>query len=254
MSVTPGPTVGLTIGTAAFPTLNAQPFGYDQSNTRAGRTARKWAVQGFLKPSEWLTLLGVYDAWRNLRIEDEDSATSGVVGTTINFSGKGAGGQTWTSVPCWFSAAPEATQAGAYLAVVLELVDAAQALEVLLKEQEAQEEDLPDFGTYTLGTTVLKLLRPVEAYGSGPNLELTTVGTHYITGPLVVQKVRDIEGTTNAAGWTGVRAWYESTVVLRPSVGDWFPINAPSVSAASKVIDGVKTTEYTVTVQLGQVL
>lgn len=247
--------MAITIGTSSFPTLTAQPFGYDEVATRAGQTARKWTVTGLLKPSEWLALLSAYDTWRNNRINDEDSATSGVVGTTISFSGNGPGGQTWTNIPCWFSVAPSAQQSGRYLAATVELVDANQALAVLLKQQEQEEgEELPDLGTYTLGTATLTLLKPIEAYGAGPALELTATGNHYITGPLVVQKVRDIEGTTNASGWAGVRTWYEAQIVTIPPSGAWYPIGPPSASAAVKVIDGVKTTEYTVAIQLGQVI
>lgn len=249
--------MSVTIGTSTFPTLTAQPFGYDESDTRAGLTARKWSVQGLLTPSEWLTLLDDYDTWRDLRIEDEPTETSGVVGTTIELSGTGPGGQTWTDIACWFTSAPQAEQVGAYLSVSVELVDATQALEVLLKEKEREDEtsdDLPDLGTITIGTTVLKLLKPVESYGDGPQLELTASGVHYVTGPLVVYRIRDVEGTTSVSGWTGILSWYESQIVNVPEPGAWFPISIPSASAANKVVDGVTTVEYTVSIQLGQVI
>lgn len=254
MSVTPGPTVGLTIGTAAFPTLTAQPFGYEESSTREGRTARQWTITGLLTPSEWLTLVNVYQAWRDLRIEDEDTLTSGVVGTTINLSGKGPGGQTWTNVPCWFTSAPAAEQSGKYLSVSLTLVDANEALEVLLKEQEVEDEDLPDFGTITLGTTTLTLKKPVDTYAQGPQAELTASGVHYITGPLVPVKIKDVEGTTTASGWNNIRTWYETTVSSIPAPNSLFPISAPVATAENKVISGIKTTVYTVTVQLVRVI
>jgi hypothetical protein len=247
--------MAISIGTSSFPTLTAQPFGYDEVNTRAGQTARKWTITGLLKPSEWLALLAVYDAWRNIRINEEDSATSGVIGTTVAFSGKGPGGQTWTSIACWFSIAPAAQQSGKYLLATVELVDANQALAVLLKQQETEAtEELPDLGTYVLGTATLTLLKPIEAYGTGPGVELTATGNHYITGPLVVQKVRDIEGTTNSTGWAGVRTWYEAQIVTIPSPGAWYPIGPPSATAAAKIVGGVKTTEYTVAIQLGQII
>jgi hypothetical protein len=256
MSVTPGPTTGFTIGTAQFPTLTAQPFAYDETDVRAGLTARKWVLQGLLKPSEWVALLGVYDGWRNARINDPDTLVSGTVGTTIALTGKGAGSQTWTSVACWFSSAPSAEQAGKYVAVTVELVDANQALAIILKQQEAEEEaeDLPDFGTYTIGTTVLTLLKPPDAYATGPSLTLAATGKHYIEGPLVVQKVKDLEGTTNSAGWDGVRTWYETQLVSTPPAGTWFPVSSPTATAENKVIGGVKTTQYTVSIQLGLVL
>lgn len=248
--------MSVTIGTATFSRLTAQPFGYEETDTKAGLSSRKWLVQGLLQPSEWITLLGVYDAWRNTRISDDDTLFSGVVGTTVAFSGTGAGGQSWSNVACWFTAAPQAEQVGAYVSASCEVVDANQALQVLLRQQELQSEseDLLDLGSVTVGTTSLKLLKPMESYASGPQLELTASGGHYVSGPLVVQRVRDIEGTTNSTGWSNVRSWYESQIVSVPSVGSWFPVTPPSATAQSKIINGAKTTEYTISIQLGQVI
>lgn len=246
----------ISIGSSSFPTLTAQPFGYDESDTRAGLTARKWAIQGLLTPSEWISLINTYTTWRNLRIQDPDSATSGTVGTTISFSGNSAGGITWTSVACWFSSAPQASQSGAYLSVSVELVDANEALQVLLRTEEKSttDEDLPDFGTITLGTTTLTLKKPVDSYGATPTMELTATGNHYISGPLVVYKVKDVEGTTNLTGWNNIRSWYESQIVAVPASGTYFPISSPTATAERKVVSGVKTTVYTVSIQLGLVL
>lgn len=249
--------MAITIGSADFPRLNAQPFGYEESDTREGRTARQWTISGFLTPSEWLTLVDTYQEWRDLRIQDEDTLTSGVVGTTINLSGKGPGGQTWTNVPCWFTSAPTAEQSGKYLSVSLTLVDAGEALEVLLKEQQAEDaedEDIPDFGTITLGTTTLTLRKPVDTYTQVPQPELTATGVHYIVGPRVPVKIKDVEGTTTASGWNDIRAWYEAIVLNTPAPNTLFPISAPTATAENKVVDGVKTTVYTVVVQLVRVI
>jgi hypothetical protein len=247
--------MAVTVGSTTFSNLTAQPFGYEESDTKRGLTARKWSVNGLLTGAEWLSLLSTYNTWRDQRIQDEDSLVSEDVGTTVAFSGTGAGGQSWSSVACWFAAAPEASQSGAYLAVSFELVDAAQALQVLLREQELseEEEDLPNFGSVTIGSAVLKLVRPMQSYGQGPQMELTPAGSHYISGPFIVDRIRDIEGTTDLAGWEEVRSWYESQIVSVPSVGDWFPISIPSTTARNKVVNGVKTTEYTVSIQLGLV-
>lgn len=248
--------MAITIGTADFPTLTAQPFGYEETNTRAGQTARKWLITGLLKPSEWLSLLSVYDTWRNTRINEQPTETSGVVGTTIAFTGDGPGGQSWTSVACWFISAPEASQSGAYLSASVELIDANQALAVLLKveEQSAADEDLPNLGTITLGTTVLTLLKPVDAYATSPTMELTAGGAHYIQGALVPYNIKDVEGTTNLAGWNAIRAWYETQIAAVPLSGSYFPITAPSATAENKVVSGVKIVQYTVSIQLGLVL
>ena len=53
--------MAITIGSASFPTLTAQHFGYEETDTKAGQTARKWLLTGILKPSEWLALLSSYD-------------------------------------------------------------------------------------------------------------------------------------------------------------------------------------------------
>jgi hypothetical protein len=248
--------MAISIGAASFPTLTAQPFGYDETDTRSGLTARRWAVQGLLTPAEWLALLGVYDAWRDLKIQEDDTAVSGVVGSTVAFSGTGASGTTWTNIACWFSAAPSADQVGAYLSVSVELVDANEALEVVLYQQqrEAESEDLPDFGTITLGTTTLTLTKPVDSYGDGPALELTPTGNHYVTGPLVVYRIKDVEGTTNLTGWNNIRSWYETQIVAVPAVSSYFPVSVPSATAEKRVVNGVKTTVYTVSIQLGQVI
>jgi hypothetical protein len=248
--------MAITIGTSSFPTLTAQPFGYEETNTRAGQTARKWLITGLLKPTEWLSLLTTYDTWRNTRINDAPTEVSGVVGTTIAFTGKGPGNQTWTSVACWFITAPQAEQSGGYLSASVELIDATQALAVLLKADEAEEasDDLPDLGTITIGTTTLTLLKPVDAYAVSPTMELTATGTHYIQGALVPYKIKDVEGTTNSAGWTAIRAWYETQISAVPLAGSYFPIISPTASAANKVVAGVTTVEYTVSIQLGLVL
>jgi len=248
--------MAITIGAAEFPTLTAQPFGYEETDTRAVQTACKWLVTGLLRPSEWLALLSEYDTWRDTRIDDEPTEVSGVIGTTVSFSGSGPGGQSWTSVACWFIAAPSAEQSGAYLSASVELVDANQALAVLLKaeEQAATQEDLPDLGTITIGTTVLTLLKPVDAYATSPTMELTAAGSHYIQGALVPYRIKDVEGTTNLSGWNDIRTWYETQITAVPIAGSYFPITSPSATAENKIISGVKTVQYTVSIQLGFVL
>jgi hypothetical protein len=85
-------------------------------------------------------------------------------------------------------------------------------------------------------------------------MELTATGTHYIQGALVPYKIKDVEGTTDSAGWTAIRAWYEAQIAAVPAAGTYFPITSPAASAANKVIAGVVSIEYTVSIQLGLVL
>ena len=245
----------ITIGTSFTTTrLQAQPFGYDESDTRKGLTAQKWRISGLLTPAEWQDLLAEYDAWRDLRITDQDTLVSGVVGTTVDFSGN-ANGISWSSIPCWFISAPSGEQLGAYISASVELVDAAQALEVLLRQEEKnkQNSNLPDLGTVTLGSATLTLTKPMETYQDTPQLQLTASGTHYLSGPLMATRLRNIEGTTDATGWGNVQSWYETSVAAVPTAGDWFPISAPSATAEVVVEAGVKATRYTVTVTAAEV-
>lgn len=249
--------MAITIDSTTFNDLylTEQPFGYDESDIARGRTAQKWTVAGLMTPADWLDLLDVYNSWRDLRINDENPTDTGVIGTTVTFSGTGPGGQTFTNVECWFNSAPSASQSGIYLSVEFELVDALQALEILLKEKEEEEEELlPNFGTYTIASTTLTLRKPIDTYGDGPALELTASGAHYITGPLVVYKIKDIEGETDLNGFNDIRAWYESQIIAVPSTGSYFPITSPTATAERKIVSGVPTDVYTVEIQLGLVM
>ncbi len=245
-----------SIGAFAFPNLTVQPFGYEETDTRSGLTAKKWTLSGLLLPSEWVSLLGIYDTWRNTRIQEEATETSGVVGTTVSFTGTANGGQSWSNVACWFLSAPGGEQSGRYISASIEIVDANQSLAVILKQKEVTEaqEDLPNLGTFSLGGATLTLVKPPDSYSDTPQLELTATGNHLISGPKVVVRVKDIEGTTNAAGWASVRSWYEAAIVSTPSVGGYFPLNAPSVTARNKIVAGQTIVEYTVSIQLGVVL
>ena len=246
----------VTIGSFSCSALTAQPFGYDETDTSAGLTARKWILNGLLTPSQWDTLLTVYNNWRDTRIDDPDTLQSLTVGTTVNLTAS-ANGLDWTTVACWFIQAPQGTQAGYYISVEAEVVDAAQALEVLKKEQEKQKERedglRPDLGTLTIGTTTLDLLKPKETYANPPQVQLTAAGNHYLSGPLTASRIYDAEGETNATGWTGIQTWYEAIVQTIPSSGTFFPFSVPTATARAEIQAGVKTTIYTVSVQLVEI-
>lgn len=248
--------MSITIGAFTTNRLQAQPFGYDETATREGLTARQWTVSGLLTQAEWQTLLSTYNSWRDSRITDEDTIKSGVVGTTVNLTAS-ANGITWSTIPCWFISAPSADQAGNYVQATCVLVDANQALQVLLRQEEKNRErneaTNPDLGTVTLGSAVLTLLQPMETYQDTPQLQLTAAGGHVVSGPLTATRVRRIQGTTDGTGWINVRVWYEEAVAAIPSEGDWFPITAPAAEAEAVVENGVKSTLYTVTVDVAEV-
>ena len=288
--------MAITIGGFNFPTLTAwqsnQTFGYEQTNTREGMTARQWQISGYLKPDEWLNLLSEYDTWRGTtstgRLADDpnskvladsvDIPTAVAATTTVLFSGDGVRDdripvtQTWSNIPVWFAEAPTGEQSGAYISISLSLIDAEQAFEVLAKEGEISDEetDTPNFGTYTINGVVLTLTKPIDAYGDGPALELTAGGVHFVSGPYVVEKIKDIEGTFDVAtlgnaapdvngvirpvAWNNILSWYESLIVAVPSPGSDFPISQPTATAERKIVSGNPTTVYTVSVQLGTVI
>jgi hypothetical protein len=244
-----------SIGAFTTHKLLAQPYGYEETATRDGLTARKWLISGLLTTSEWQSLLSVYNTWRDARIQDPDSVAANSVGTTVSLT-TAANGISWSGIGCWFISAPVAEQAGAYVQATVELVDASQALQVALrsKEKAYSAEDRPNLGTYTVGTTVLTLLRPPETWTDAPAVARAASGVSYITGPLGATRLRALEGTTTASGWTALQSWYEAEVSAIPSTGDWFPVSPPTASAVNRVINGLKVIEYTVSLTLAQIL
>lgn len=242
--------MAITIGAANFSTLTAQPFGYEETDTRAGQTARKWLITGLLKPSEWLSLLDVYDAWQDARISDQPTEISGVVGTTVSFTGEGPGSQAWSSIPCWFIKAPSAEQTGAYLSVSVELVDAAQAVEVLLRANELGE--VLTFGVLSFtpngggGAVEVTLTRPPDTFQDGPQVSISAAGSTLITGPQAAHEIKQVEGYISSGNWDDLLLWYKQAIASSPEPGDIFPIQPPTATAEAVVIGGVKSTRYNV--------
>jgi len=246
--------MSVTIGAATFSRLTVQPYGYEETDTKSGLTARRWSVSGLMTPAEWLTLVNVYDTWRNLKILENPATETGVVGATVTLSGKGPGNQTWTNIACWITSAPQGEQTGAYILGKITLVHAAEYLAVLLKEQTAvEEENVLYVGTYTINGVVLSLLKPPDGYLFTPSIEQTAGGEHYITGPLTATETKNIEGDTTSAGWDSIRTWYSNIVQSTPNANSYFPIQPPTASASNKIIDGVKTVVYTVSVVLAKI-
>jgi hypothetical protein len=128
----------ITIGGFTCQTLTAQPFGYE-GEARTGLTARTFQISGLLTPAQWQSLLSVYNGWRNTRITDQDTLLSETVGTTIALT-VAANGVNVSALACWFVEAPTGQQTGAYISANVLLVDAAQALAVLLRERELADE------------------------------------------------------------------------------------------------------------------
>lgn len=244
--------MSVSIGAFTTSKLLAQPYGYQETGTSDGLTARQWQVSGLLTSTEWQSLLSVYNTWRDARIQDPDSVAANSVGTTVSLTAA-ANGLTWSGIACWFTSAPTGEQAGRYIQANVQLVDAAQALQVALRQREKAKsaEDRPALGTFTLGSCTLTLLRPPVTYQDIPQLQLTAAGTSYITGPLTATKVYALEGETNAAGWSALQTWFETTVGTTPAAGAYFPVSAPTATATNDVVNGLKVITYTVSISVG---
>lgn len=247
----------VTIGAFSTNALTAQPFGYE-GEARTGLTAQQYRVAGLLTPTQWQALVSAYNTWRDGRIQDADTLQSGTVGTTVSLSITSANGLSISGVACWFTEAPSGEQAGAYINASATLVNAAQALAVLLrqKEKERQNSEASEaaLGTVTLGSAVVTLTAPMETRRDGPQVALTATGVSYITGPRVAHKVRAIEGRITTGAPADVLTWYDTTINTAPAVGTWFPVSEPTFSAEAIISGGVKSTRYSVSVQALQIL
>lgn len=248
--------MSISIGSFSTNSLSAQPFGYE-GEARTGLTARTFRMSGLLTPTEWQTLVAEYNSWRNSRIQDEDTLKSGVVGTTISVTVTSANGISVSNLPCWFVDPPQGEQTGYYVSASAVLVDAAQALQVLLrqkeKERQQSEADVPSLGTITLGSVVVTLTKPASTRRDIPAVALTASGVSYITGPLTAHKVLDVQGYISTGTYSELLAWFDSTIQAAPALGAYFPVTAPVADAEVVVSEGVKSTRYNVTLALLQI-
>ena len=251
----------ITIGAFTCQTLTAQPFGYE-GEARSGLTARTFAISGLLTPAQWQSLVSVYNTWRDTRITDADTLSSAAVGTTIALT-INANGLSVTALACWFADAPTGEQAGAYINASLTLVDANQALAVLLREQEKSRQGtealVPSLGTITFTrasgvSPIVTLTAPMDTRQDGPTVALTATGVSYVTGPLVAHKIRNVEGYISTGSFDNLLSWYDETIVAVPAASSYFPITAPSATAEVIISGGAKSTRYNVTLTVLQII
>ena len=247
----------VTIGTYSCSTLTVQPLGYE-GEAREGLTARTFQVGGLLTPTQWQALVTEYNTWRNLRIADADTLSSGTVGTTVSLTAGPANGLSVTALPCWFVDPPSGDQAGAYINARAVLVDAAQALAVLLRTEEKNRQRtealLPNLGTLTFGSAVITLTKPADTRQDGPQVAFTATGKSYITGPLASHKIRQIEGYISSGTYANLLSWHDTAVSTVPSTGAWFPIAPPTATAEVIISGGVKATRYNVTMTVLEII
>ena len=253
--------MSITIGAFTTTTLKAQPFGYE-GEARTGLTARTFIISGLLTPTQWQALVSEYNSWRNTRITDADTVSSGTVGTTVNLT-VAANGLSVSALACWFAEAPTGEQAGAYINASVTLVDSTQALAVLLREQEksrqSTEATVPSLGTITFTrgsgvSPIVTLTAPMDTRQDGPTVALTATGVSYVTGPLVAHKIRNVEGYLSTGSFENLLSWYDETIAAVPAATSYFPVTAPSATAEVIITGGVKATRYNVTLTVLQII
>jgi hypothetical protein len=247
----------VTIGSFSSNSLTVQPFGYE-GDARTGLTARSFQISGLLTAAEWQALISEYSSWRNTRLTDADTLNSGTVGTTVSVTITSANGLSISALACWFSEAPSAEQAGAYVNANITLVDANEALAVLLRQKEKDRQSsealVPNLGTVTLGSCTVTLTKPMETRQDTPSVALTAGGVSYITGALAAHKVRQIEGYISGGTYTDLLTWFDTTISSTPASNSWFPVSAPSATAEVIISGGVKSTRYNVTLTALQII
>jgi hypothetical protein len=246
--------MAVTLETLSIDRLQAQPLGYAESDTTTGLAPRQWNVEGLVRPADWLSLLSIFETWRDARKADADTAVSLSTGTTVNFSGSFAG-TSWSNVACWFTSSPSGEAAGAFIRVSFGLIDASQALDALKRqlsrELEAEDAEANIHGTFNLGGTTLTLLDQPDGYEGGPQLERTAAGGIVVNGPLGVVEVKRLNGYTTEAGWTAIKAWYKAAVITAPSSGSYYPASAPTMQRRQVTTSsGTKTTRCIVSIDL----
>ena len=247
--------MAITVGGLTIRALQELPYSHG-GDSQSGRTVRRWPVKAILSPADWLTLEGIYQSWRTARLADQDTMVSLSIGSTVSTSGS-IWGLTWSNVAAWFASPPVPTSTGAMVSVAFELVDAAQALAVMLREREigTQVSDNDStYGTLSVGGLTLNLTAEAPGYEGGPSMELAATGTHVIRGPLLATKVRRVQGWTHASGADDtIRSWFEGIIATTPAVGDWFPVSPPAVEQSPVIVGGAKVTRYQISLELRQV-
>lgn len=240
----------LKIGSFSYDSgfYTAQPFGYKEDDTLYGLTAEKVAITALMTPIEWGALLDCYNTWRDARLADDVEDIETTIGSTVDVS-MTANGVSWTNVKSYFLSAPSGEQLGAYIEASVELVNAQQQIEVAERQEEMEDSTIDYFGTFNLWGTTLKLRQPPETYQDMPTLQLTAAGESYTTGPRVSTEVRALVGDTDLSGWQAI---YQKTSAKAESFpgGDWFPVSPPTASAEKRIVGGVRSDLYTVTINV----
>lgn len=241
------PTLSYSGATFTFPNITAHPLTFDATDVRRGRVAEALALSGVLTVAETNTLKGIWQAWRDARLPQEAPERTGTVGATVAVTASGPG-YSWSSRAAWFSEAPSFEAAGGYVKVAITLVDANQALAVLLRELEESEEEQEalNLGTLSFGGAVVNLTARPDTFDGLPTAELSPAGAHVITGSLAVIEQREVRGWVTAADLPTLESWVKTTVATRPSPAAWFPTAWSTPTARLKRNAGTVSTVYDV--------
>jgi hypothetical protein len=205
----------VTIGSFSTNRLNAQPFGYE-GEARTGLTARTFRISGLLTPAEWQTLVSEYNAWRSTRIQNEDTLLSKTVGTTIALTVTSANNLFVTNLACWFTEAPSGDQTGKYVSATVTLVDAAQALAVILRKQELDNERrIAEAQNVDCAVIAAELQRQKDDADCEIAALQTGLADDFAQQALTKQ---DIEATAKATAYAGGTATLESIKAAEANV------------------------------------
>jgi hypothetical protein len=238
--------------TFVYPNLSLAPelpFGFDGSNVRRGRTAEMVKITGLLLRDDAESLISIYQSWRDDKILEEDPQKTGELGAVVLVSGEDIG-FLWEDNPCWFNKAPDIIYAGIYAKTSIELVDATQALQILVEEEEDKEEDGIDLGTLSLGGATITLLVRPKTYSDLPQLQRNPAGAHVISGSLTLEEVQDVEGWVTETDLPLLESWLNTTIATTPASNAWFPTNWQRPTAKKRTVNAAIETTYDVKLQL----
>jgi hypothetical protein len=248
-------TIAYSGATFTFPNLTAHPLAFDVTDASRGQVAEALTLTGILRRSQVDTLKGIWQAWRDARLPQEPPERTGAVGATVTVTASGPG-YAWSNRAAWFNDAPSFEAIGSTLIrTTVSLVDANQALAVLLRglEESEEESEALALGTETYGTAVVNLTERSATFGDLPQAEVSPAGAHVISGPLVVEEVRDVRGWVTAANLTNLETWVRTTATATPAANAWFPVSWTKPTARLKRNAGVISTVYDVAFTLKRI-
>ena len=229
--------------------FTVQPFGFKEDDTTLGLTAEKVTITALMDETEWQSLLYCFQTWRTARLSDDVEDIQTKVGSTVKVS-MVANGIEWDEVECYFFVAPQGIQLGVYVEATVELVNAAQQVEIAQKQEDIKD-GVDYFGTFNLWGTTLKLRQPPETYQDMPSLSLSAGGVSYTNGPRTPTQVMALVGDTDKSGWDAIYGRCDDEAKATPNY-EWFPVSAPTASAEKRIVGGVRSDLYTVSINVAK--